>query len=99
MHQKHNVLIAEDGVAKLCDFGRSNIIGHRGYTTTFTGTARYMAPELIGETPFSSDTHPSGSQNDSLVTDQEPFVPRLSKATDVYGFGVLAMEVSHGSSS
>ncbi len=31
----------------LSDFGRSRIIGQRGFTTKFAGTVGYMAPELI----------------------------------------------------
>jgi serine/threonine protein kinase len=84
-------------LACLCDFGRSKIIGHKGYTTTFSGTARYMAPELMGVEPLTSDTYESGNQNESLVSAEEAFVPKLTKASDVYGFAMLSLEVSQRS--
>ncbi|KDQ58159.1 hypothetical protein JAAARDRAFT_177309 [Jaapia argillacea MUCL 33604] len=42
----HNILI-DGGVARLCDIGRSRVIGHRGYTTEFSATYRYLAPEIL----------------------------------------------------
>ncbi|KAJ7040829.1 kinase-like domain-containing protein [Mycena alexandri] len=42
-----NVLIDEDGTPKICDFGISKIMNHRGFTTDSVGTSRYMAPELL----------------------------------------------------
>jgi serine/threonine protein kinase len=46
-----NVLIDDDGIPKLCDFGIAHIIfeGPTGMTTTseHTGTERYLAPELV----------------------------------------------------
>ena len=53
-----------------------------------------MAPEIMGIQPLAGDTNESGSQNSSLVTVEESFVPRLTKETDVYAFAVLALEVS-----
>lgn len=55
-----NVLIDDQGNAKICDFGLVCILldeGHTGVTTTtpFTGTERYLAPELLTE----SDPKPS----------------------------------------
>ncbi|PVF94368.1 kinase-like protein [Serendipita vermifera] len=47
-----NVLIDRDGTPKLCDFGLSKIL-QEGFscglttTTAHTGTARYLAPELV----------------------------------------------------
>jgi len=92
----HNVLIDDFGASCLCDFGRSRIIGHRGYTTTFSGSARYMAPEILGIEPSSRDTNESGSQNDALVVYEEAFVPKLTKETDVYAFAVLSLEILTG---
>ncbi|PVF94188.1 kinase-like protein [Serendipita vermifera] len=47
-----NILIDQNGIPKLCDFGLSRIFlmqGNSGHTTTtsHTGTARYVAPELV----------------------------------------------------
>lgn len=47
-----NVLIDDEGHARICDFGLCSIFledGHSGMTTTseHTGTERYLAPELI----------------------------------------------------
>lgn len=46
-----NVLVADDGVARLCDFGFSAIlVEHSQYFTEQTsmkGTCRWMAPELF----------------------------------------------------
>jgi len=42
-----NILINDRHTPVLCDFGRSRIIGQRGFTTKFAGAVRYTAPELI----------------------------------------------------
>lgn len=72
---QENVLIADDGTPRLCDFGRSKVVDHRGYTTAFAGTLRFLAPEL-------------------LPSDDEAPVGVLTKATDVYGFAMLMLQVS-----
>jgi len=79
----HNVLIDDQGGSRLCDFGRSRIIDHRGYTTAFAGTARFMAPELLEAPPSSSDfTNPEDSPQ-----------PQLTKETDVYAFSMVALQI------
>jgi hypothetical protein len=51
---------------------------------TFSGAARYVAPELMNRTNrLAGDTHESGTPNDSLVTGEEASVPNLWKETDV----------------
>lgn len=45
--KSHNVLVARDGTAKLCDFGLVQT------KTTTAGTPPYMAPELLQDKPFS----------------------------------------------
>jgi len=43
-----NILVDEEGHARLVDFGRARVIGEAGYRTAFmAGTAPYMAPELL----------------------------------------------------
>jgi len=50
---QRNVLIDDDGTARLCDFGQSKLIGIAGFTATkFAGSVRYLAPELL---PTDSD--------------------------------------------
>jgi len=44
----HNILAGDDGSPQLCDFGQSKLIGIAGFTaTTFAGSVRYLAPELL----------------------------------------------------
>ena len=42
-----NVLLKEDGTAKLVDFGASAVVDAGGKTNSFIGTPFWMAPELI----------------------------------------------------
>lgn len=65
-----NVLIDEDGTPRICDFGLVRVFFDQtgtGLTTTseHTGTARYLAPELITEVnvppTFGSDVYALGS--------------------------------------
>ncbi|XP_054276261.1 serine/threonine-protein kinase fused-like [Macrosteles quadrilineatus] len=48
-----NVLITEEGVAKLCDFGFARSMSRGTHVlTSIKGTPLYMAPELIEESPY-----------------------------------------------
>ena len=46
-----NILITEDGIIKICDFGISKLmsIEEQSQTSIFGGTQKFMAPELIDE--------------------------------------------------
>jgi serine/threonine protein kinase len=78
-----NVLIDETGWPRLCDFGRSKIVDECGFTTAVTGTARFMAPELLGpEIPVDGEEIP------------DPPAPILTKESDVYGFSMVALQAS-----
>ena len=44
-----NILIAPDGHLKLTDFGLSKDISKTKCTSTFCGTAEYMAPEIVNQ--------------------------------------------------
>jgi serine/threonine protein kinase len=51
---KSNILIDEEGNARITDFGLINIAESQALATSFTsytdrGTVRWMAPELFGE--------------------------------------------------
>lgn len=89
----HNIIMDDTDVACLCDFGRSKIIGHKGYTTALqAGTAKYMAPELMAVEPPTGDT----GENDPLVTTDLALIPNLTKESDVYGFSMLSLEIITG---
>jgi len=80
-----NVLIDDNMNARLCDFGRSKIVDHRGYTTIFSGSVRYIAPELLEF--VHTITAPNG------IVGQ---VPNLTKESDIYSFGIVALEMLSG---
>jgi len=84
----HNVLIHDDGTPRLSDFGRSKFIDHRGFTTSFSGSSRYMAPELtMAESDVDYD------DDDNPVNDAPP---KLTKETDVFAFSMVALEIITG---
>jgi serine/threonine protein kinase len=39
--------MTEEGTPQICDFGHSKIVERSGFTTTFMGTARWVAPEVM----------------------------------------------------
>src|SRR5436190_1475595 len=60
-----NVLIGDDGTARICDFGISRSFGDTSLTMTgmITGTPAYLAPEVArGESAtFASDVYSLGA--------------------------------------
>ncbi|QRV93587.1 WD repeat-containing protein [Ceratobasidium sp. AG-Ba] len=78
--QMSNILVSEDGMVKLSDFGNSVFVGGLlGFSATNIaggGTARWMAPELI-------------KQEGADVADR-------SMAADVYALGMTILEVMTG---
>ena len=73
-----NILINDIGEASLTDFGLSRILEKSGYTTTTaSGTLRYMAHELYS----------------IFEGADEGFIPRVTEATDVWGFSMTVVEV------
>jgi serine/threonine protein kinase len=81
-------LVADDGRALLCDFGRSRIINHQGFTSLFAGAARYMAPELI----LKGKEMPEVDDGKDNSFDPSEF---LSKESDVYAFSMVGVEVRY----
>lgn len=79
INPQSNVLIGAGGIPYICDFGRSRVIEHRGYTTGLIGSAAYMAPELLAA---SNDEEQAASHLN------------LTKASDVYGFAMVGLEAS-----
>lgn len=49
-----NILIDKDGHIKLTDFGLSKILDVDSVSTTFCGTAEYIAPEIIRRLPYTN---------------------------------------------
>ena len=72
-----NVLIAEDGSAKVTDFGVSHAIGDVSLTSTglVTGTPAFLAPEVArgAETAFSADVYGLGATLYDALEGQPPF--------------------------
>lgn len=83
---QHNVLINSNGQGVLADFGRSKLIDHRGFTTSFAGSSRYLAPELMeNEEEIGIDDYDDDPADDPM--------PNLTKETDVYAFSMVIIEV------
>lgn len=77
---KLNVLIDDDGVAKICDFGLLRLVrdsAPTGMTTTssHTGTTRYLSYELVSE-----------DDNDD---------PKPTTASDVWALACIGWEVGY----
>jgi serine/threonine protein kinase len=76
---QNNILIDDNGVAQLSDFGRAKIIPELAAATISinAGNAEYMAPELF-----------AGFRD----LDVE-FTPRYSTKSDIYAFAMVSYEV------
>jgi eukaryotic-like serine/threonine-protein kinase len=72
-----NVLIGDDGTARICDFGISRSFGDTSLTMTgmITGTPAYLAPEVArGESAtFASDVYSLGATLYAAVEGAPPF--------------------------
>jgi serine/threonine protein kinase len=54
-----NVLVSDDGVALINDFGMSRILNVRGFTTRILRNIRFNAPELMPISEQPTDIHPT----------------------------------------
>lgn len=79
---QENVLIDDDGVACLADFGlseiRQEVLGSGCLTSTIDGAARFRAPELMASV--------------SMET-VEDYHPVVTWRCDIYSFGSIALNV------
>ena len=80
-----NLLLDENGVVKLCDFGgcvRSDI----GSRSTFCGTFEYMAPEIINENAYdnSIDVWSLGILLYELIHGYSPFRAKKTNCSEDY---------------
>lgn len=73
--------MSDTGEARISDFGLSRILETSGFTTKGAGgTCRWMAYELI-------------VSPDNYGEDGEEYVPQPTIASDVWAFGMTALEV------
>jgi serine/threonine protein kinase len=79
--------MSDDGEPQICDFGCSKIIDRRGFTTKFQGSERWMAPELT-HIPEDLDAEDPEDMDGTEVLNT-----MLTKASDVYAFAMVALEV------
>lgn len=76
--------MSDDGEPLLADMGRSKLIDYRGFTTSFSGSARYLAPEIL---VYELDM-------DDFDALESP-TRNLTRQTDVYAFSMVMIEVSN----
>ena len=69
-----NVLITENGMAKVVDFGTSRFLEIAAHGTTITGSPPYMAPEQFhGKAVFASDIYSLGVTMYQMTTGTLPY--------------------------
>lgn len=77
-------MIGDDDRPLLSDFGRSNIINERGFTSSnAVGSVRYMAPELLVQGESDESDNAEGSK-----------LEKETKESDVYSFSLVGVVVS-----
>lgn len=89
--------MSDSGNPLLADFGRSKFIERRGYTTDFTCTYRYLAPEIldIGMDGIEDSESTIAAFEDEIGSPPpSPSEPTTTKQTDVYSFALIGVEVS-----
>ncbi len=89
------MLIAEDGTAKLTDFGISQFTGdvHLTQTGTICGTCAYLAPEVArtGKSSSASDVFSLGSTLYAAIEGQPPFgtADNALQMFNIVGVGII----------
>ncbi|KIO23170.1 hypothetical protein M407DRAFT_244874 [Tulasnella calospora MUT 4182] len=80
-----NVLVSDEGDAKICDFGISKLVleSSSGFTTTTSvkGTLRYSSPEMLdvdGKSTTMSDVWAFGMLILHVMTNKPPYIKLLS---------------------
>src|SRR5262245_3710630 len=69
-----NVLVTENGVLKVADFGTSRFLEIMAHGTTVIGSPPYMAPEqFLGKAVFASDIYSLGVTMYQMVTGMMPY--------------------------
>jgi serine/threonine-protein kinase len=69
-----NVLVTENGVLKVADFGTSRFLEIMAHGTTVIGSPPYMAPEqFLGKAVFASDIYSLGVTMYQMVTGVMPY--------------------------
>lgn len=70
-----NIIISEDGTAKITDFGTSVWLNNIPYASTRIGSPPYMAPEqFLGKATFNSDIYSIGCIFYEMVIGQPPIL-------------------------
>ncbi|KAJ7821489.1 kinase-like domain-containing protein [Mycena leptocephala] len=79
--ETRNILVDKRHVPCICDFGFSRIVGEAGFTTYGIGSTTHIAPELFAVLDMDGES-----------TKLKPSA-RVTKSSDVYSFGCLALEI------
>ncbi len=78
-----NILITEEDVIKVTDFGTSTLLDQKQYATTKIGSPPYMAPEQFeGRAVFASDIYSIGCLFYEMVSGLPPIV--LANPMEIY---------------
>jgi serine/threonine-protein kinase len=96
-----NVLINEQGLVKVADFGTSRVLEIAAHGTTVIGSPPYMAPEQFhGKAVFASDIYSLGVTMYQMLTGMLPYAtpsrlknPRIPKAVNDIVLKAMAPEI------
>ena len=78
-----NVLVSDQAVCKVVDFGTSRFLEIAAHGTTVIGSPPYMAPEQFrGKTVFASDLYSLGVTMYQMLTGQLPYDPPAPSDVD-----------------